>query len=188
MCTSCFRSTLDQPGGFLVRLMWALYSVVAPLSIAVTVIYWVLDYVPNRPVITVEVVMAFGGVTALILFDGIFICTIPVRLLQLMFPQLVVGAFVASTIIRDSLQEGGNYENEENKSSPYEWMFIWSENTTWSAAFAILLVFGVVPLAYLLVWMASLASFPCCCRLDGSRRVMYIPEDYDKRLVRKGLL
>ena len=169
-------------------MMWALYSVVAPLSIAVTVIYWVLDYVPNRPVITVEVVMAFGGVTALILFDGIFICIIPVRLLQLMFPQLVVGAFVASTIIRDSLQEGGNYENEENKSSPYEWMFIWSENTTWSAAFAILLVFGVVPLAYLLVWMASLASFPCCCRLDGSRRVMYIPEYYEKRLVRKGLL
>ena len=103
-------------------------------------------------------------------------------------PTTSYRSIVASTIIRDSLQEGGNYENEENKSSPYEWMFIWSENTTWSAAFAILLVFGVVPLAYLLVWMASLASFPCCCRLDGSRRVMYIPEDYDKRLVRKGLL
>ena len=193
ICTA-FRSTLIQPEAdepqtprFFTRIMWGLYSLAAPSVLIVTILYWSVVYDKGRVDVSMENLMAHGGVLLMVLFDGLIIAHIPVRMKQILYLYIVSVAFIAWTVIDDLVVTGNDAEKDAIDN-----VFSWKTKPLWAGLWTAVTLLAIVPAAYYIIWLASLWSR--WCKFDGGRRRVYGGTAggsngvMDQRRYRKGLV
>jgi len=92
----------EQPS-LLVRTTWGLYGVVAPLELAITLLYW--SAVASGPVTYVSV-MEHGVLAMLVLMDGLIVGLVPVRAKHVLFLLVVCIAYAVWSILDTALDIG----------------------------------------------------------------------------------
>ena len=180
--------TLQQPLAphdaphWLVRTTWGLYSTVAPLELAITLLYWAsgLQFGP----VTYVAVMEHGGLALLLLMDGLVWSLIPIRVKHVVFLLTVCLLYFAWTIV-DALANigGGEWGPAYNDDALYP-VLNWKERTRSAAILSAFAVLVLAPALFATCWMLSLMSPKpgCCCKCtwDGSRRPLYREGDSNK--------
>jgi len=171
ICTA-FRSTLIQPEPdepqtprFFTRIMWGLYSLATPTALIVTVLYWSVVYDKGRVDVSMENLLAHGGVLLLMRIDGLIIAHIPIRMKQILYLYIVTVAFIVWTVIDDYVVTGNDDEKDAIDN-----VFSWKSDPMWAALWTAVTLLAIVPAAYYVIWLASLWSR--WCKFDGSRRRM----------------
>ena len=181
---TCFRSSAAQPEvvsvdgtasqpqpqpqpSFLIRLVWALYSVAAPSSFVVTVMYWFLVYDSEADSITYLNVMKHGISGLLVVIDGGLLSTVvPVRLKHVAFFEAYSIVYLCWNYLHSELDIG----NGSNAGEALYDIMNWVENPKAAATLSAIILLIVCPFAFVLVWALSLTSLPWGFPLDGSRR------------------
>mmetsp|Transcript_24193 Transcript_24193/g.37470 ORF Transcript_24193/g.37470 Transcript_24193/m.37470 type:complete len:298 (-) Transcript_24193:24-917(-) len=165
------RSTLAQPDPcnnleeesqrypFSVRLVWVLYSIAAPAGIAVSILYWALDYKHGISLLDLRSCMLHGGVAALVLLDGNVVASVPLRAKNILSLTIFLSTFVTWSIIHDYSGIGdGDVPNEGDEiwqDSLYN-VLSWHTNFGLAAIVAFFAVFLLNPICFSICWCLSL--------------------------------
>ena len=183
-----------------IKWTWGLYALVAPLELAITLLYWGSG-IAGR--ITYATVMEHGVLGALVWIDGLLIGLVPVRAKQVWLLLLVATLYLLWTIVDALLNIGnGEWGPAYNDDALYP-ILNWNKQTRAAAILSAIVELIVAPALFYLCWMASLASCrqqnvdldkkeenrccghgssssssSCCCGrpwlvCDGSRRPLY---------------
>lgn len=194
LCASWLCSLLvyqqDQQPNRLVKWTWCLYSTVAPLGICITLLYW--SAVNNGPVTYVSV-MEHGGLASVVLFDGLVVGLVPIRVKQVVFLMTVCICYFIWSIV-DAVFNIGNGEwgpaYDDDALYP---VLNWKTQSNVAAIVSAFSTLILAPTVFFTCWMMSLASprtsklessdemcCKCCCRCfqwDGSRRPLLSQEE-----------
>lgn len=146
----------NQPS-LLVRFLWSMYTVAITTEITIVILYWVVLYEPGSVVDFSNVVM-HGVLAACLLIDGIFVSTIPLRWKHFLFVEFASIVYVIWSVIQSFIQNRG----------PMYSVLDWKNNPVVAIIYVIIVIFGLLPLCYLLIWGISIFSYKMKC--DGSRR------------------
>jgi hypothetical protein len=167
-----WRKALAQPSAdsiihrpkFMVRFMWALYSVVTCAELILTLLYWLIVYDPKAHTIDLINLMKHGGFTLLLYIDGVFLSKIPIRFKQFLFLFLYTAAYVIWTIIHDfsGIGTGGDQDNVQDtengkEDSLYE-VLSWSTDAGQAILYTVIVLFGVTPIVFLFTWSLTLCG------------------------------
>jgi hypothetical protein len=153
----------------ILRATWIMYSVASVHQVAVTLLFWLVEYDPDKNVIDYYTVMAHGGVAVLVLFEGILVNRVPVRLKHYLFNFVLASLYLGWTIIQTLvLRYNPNAGDDDDDVAIYD-VIRWKNNPTQAGIVAALVLFVFLPIDQLLIWGISL-----CCR-------RYKPEDNDGR-------
>lgn len=93
---SSSRQQRHHGAGFLPKYTWALFSLVLPMEILISLLFWTLEF-PDT--ITYVDCMVHGGGVALILFDGLVINRIPIRAKQIVFVESISVVYLIWSVI-----------------------------------------------------------------------------------------
>ena len=146
----------NQPS-VLVRFLWSIYTVATTTQIGVLILYWVVLYAPGDNVDFSNVAM-HGVLAACLLIDGIFVSTIPLRWKHFLFVEFASIVYVVWSVIHSFLKKGGAIYS----------VLDWKNDPVVAIIYVIIVIFGLLPLCYLLIWGLSILSYKLKC--DGSRR------------------
>jgi hypothetical protein len=143
---------------FLIKFTWMLFAVAAPAELTVTVLYWGLEFSGDFSEMIYRDLMTHGVFTILLFWEGFSVNRIPIRISQQWFFFLYITLYLSWTLLNDyfeiadpaSLDDGLIYTILSWIEEPVERKIV--------AAFAL---FFAVPLAFAIVWLLSLFSFPC---------------------------
>lgn len=162
----------------LLKLLWGLYDTVAPMEVAITLLYWASGFNYGIPYIAV---MEHGGLCVLLLLDG---RSIPVRAKHAVFLLLVSLLYLLWTIIDAILDIGsGEWGPAYNDDALYP-VLNWKKETKGAAIVSAVVICVLAPLLYMVIWIWSLRF-----AWDGSRRPLYQEDTYheEKMFDYKGL-
>lgn len=203
LCSICMivrPSVLQQPEkgtatpGRLVRITWGLYSCVAPLGIAITMLYWSAVSTDHPTYVSV---MEHGGIAVMVLIDGLLVGVVPVRAKQIFFLMIVCATYLAWSIV-DAVLEIGNGEwgpaYEDDALYP---VLNWNNDRKGATIVSAFVICVLAPCLFYGCWLLSLRKWPgtprmvidsdsmiipqnwCCGNFDGSRRALYHMDDDD---------
>jgi hypothetical protein len=175
----------------LVRLTWGLYSTVAPLEVAITLLYWSAISTGEFRYITV---MEHGGIAAFVWFDGLVVGLVPVRAKHIAFLMVVCASYLIWTVIDAVLDIGsGEWGPAYDDDALYP-VLNWKTDSKGAAMVAAFAICVLSPCLFMGCWMLSLMSSRssrsstigkisdadmspnngfCCHNYDGSRRPLY---------------
>ena len=94
---------------WLVQVTWFLFSIASTLETPMGVSYWLVFYSTGAGVtysINYINIMSHGGITVLILIDGLLINRIPLRIRQIIFPMAVGFMYSLWTLLHWQLDIG----------------------------------------------------------------------------------
>lgn len=160
---------------FMVRFAWGLFPTAAVSQLTTTILFWILQFDPNKEPVTYKMVMKHGGLMLLVLLEGRFINRIPVRQKHLLFPELFISLFVIWTGIHDAVGLGNPYQDGDAIYDSLDWR----NNAVEAGVTTVVLILGVTPLLFLNVWLLSIWSFPF--HFDGLNRNHYYLEEKEKQ-------
>ena len=156
-----------------IKISWVLYSIVAPMELCITLLYWSADYDGGE--ISYVNVMEHGIICLLILIDGVFTSTIPVRLNMFPYFLTVCISYLCWSIIDAAFNIGnGEWGPAYEDDALYE-VLNWNQNSKSAAIVSAIVICVLAPLVYSFCWLLSLCEFRrtsrCfCCSFTGSRR------------------
>lgn len=137
------------------KVMWALYAIVLPANVFVTVLYWVLEFDPNRfqPYLGI---MLHGGTMILVMIDGCILSRIPLRVKQFLFYELYCFLYIIWTIIHSFSSIGNPFREArgEEGNSIYG-VLDWKNNTTTAIVTSLLVLLVGNPIIFLLSRLLS---------------------------------
>ena len=118
----------DIPGR-LVRTTWGLYSCVAPLEIAITMLYWSgTEFISGHG--TYVAIMEHGGIATMVLMDGLMVGLVPVRAKHIVYLLTLSICYMIWSVI-DAVYEIGNGEWGPAQGIVDIWSVILSSLNTW---------------------------------------------------------
>jgi hypothetical protein len=184
----------------LVRVTWGLYSTVAPLEIAITLLYWSAIATSGEPLKYITV-MEHGGIAILIWLDGLFVGLVPVRAKHVVFLMVVCFSYMTWSVLDAVLGIGnGEWGPAYNDDALYP-VLNWKTNSKGAAILSAFAICVLSPCLFMACWMLSLTSSRrdsavvstvendhisaydggCCCgNFDGSRRPLYPTDGNEK--------
>jgi hypothetical protein len=164
----------------LVQATWGLYSTVAPLEVAITLLYWA--GVANGPV-TYVAVMEHGGLAVLVWMDGLVVSVVPVRVKHIWFLLTLCVLYLIWSVVDVVAGIGGGEWGPADTDDALYPVLRWGSETKSAAILAAFVVCVLAPCLFLVCWMLSLASTSTphcgCCGVytfDGFRRKLYREE------------
>lgn len=87
--TTCISAGYDPRNiNAVIKLTWLMYSIAAVIGCCIAVLYWTLVWNPKNG-LTYNNVMTHGGVLLVVLFQGIYLDRVPMRLKHLLAISLV---------------------------------------------------------------------------------------------------
>jgi len=189
--------------GRLVRFTWGLYSCVAPLEIAITMLYWSgATFLSGHGCYVA--VMEHGGIATLILLDGLVVGLVPVRAKHVIYLLIVSVSYMAWSVI-DAVFDIGNGEwgpaYEDDALYP---VLNWNDDRNGAEIVCAFVICILSPCLFYGCWALSLLKTSasksakivieddmendiisegsiarqqhgcfCCANFDGSRRPLY---------------
>ena len=150
---------------FLTKLAWFLYNVTTFSSILITVIYWILLYVPGSRVSAVNFFV--HGFNSIVSVSDLFIGKRPCRLLHFYHTFLALLAYVAFTVIYWAA--GG--ENILYGTTYIYWVLDW-DNLNLTVPFVCIGLPVGVPIGQAILWAVhKLRDHLICCTGNKSSKI-----------------
>jgi hypothetical protein len=168
--------TIDSASCF-VRTTWALFAMAAHTEAMASILWWVFEYDPDQMQVTFYDVSPHLIVALTIWFDGLVVNRIPVRWMHWYgFVVPLEGAWIVWSVIHVYANVGNPYktdtagaEDPQNDDSIYSGVFLWENNWLQSLAIAVVAIFGIGPIVFLILWLCSLYTIPCVCYKETRR-------------------
>lgn len=155
-CSRVAQTSNDSSPHALIKWTWGLYSLVAPLELAITFLYWGSG-IYSFPV-TYSSVMEHGVLGALVWIDGLLVGTVPVRAKHVFFLITTATTYLVWTIVNAILGIGnGEWGPAYNDDALYP-VLNWNKQTKAAAILSAIVVIILAPALFYLCWLASLAS------------------------------
>ena len=143
------------------RMTWILYPVSLNLGLIASILFWALVY---EPPLAYETVMLHGIFFMLVLFDGMILNRIPIRLKHLLWTELVSFVYLLWTLIHGLSPLGNpNLNCEDNPDTDDDALY---DTLNWKkrpvpALILVFFVMGVaVPIVHHLLWFVSIFFQP----------------------------
>ena len=167
-----------------VRAAWALYSVTAPLQVAICLLYWTGIHDSAAPIEYVTV-MEHGVLGALVWIDGLVVGRVPVRVKHLVVLGGVCLLYLVWSVVDVVAGIGGGDWGPADTDDGLYPVLRWGTETGAAAVLSAFCLTILIPCLFTACWLASLWSPPppstattvprshCCgcrCVFDGSRR------------------
>lgn len=147
------------------RFLWGMYSLATTFEMCIVFQYWGLLYEKGNE-ITFYNVSSHGVLAAFLLFDGLVVATIPVRVRHLLISMLTAVIYLTWQIIH--AYSGIGLRRENNVGAPLYDVLDWREDPLSATILSLLTIFVMVPLFFFIIWIGSIYSFPF--RFNGSNR------------------
>jgi hypothetical protein len=175
----------------LVRTTWGLYSTVAPLEVAITLLYWTSGGVNDNGPVTYISVMEHGGLALLVWMDGLIVSVVPVRAKHIWFLLTVCSLYLIWSVVDVVAGIGGGEWGPIDTDDALYPVLRWGSETRAAALLSAFTICVLAPGLFLGCWMLSLASLAnnksreegatshqcggCCCGcvFHGLRRKLY---------------
>jgi uncharacterized membrane protein len=119
-------------------------SLAASSALAVVILFWSLDYDPNRDTLNYSILMVHGGTLICLLIDGFLINRVPVRLKHFSLALIMAIAFLIWSIIQ-SLVPVNSPNNTEFPYTMYN-VLNWRDDPGEAIGYAIATVLVLLPL------------------------------------------
>jgi len=163
--------------GYIVKIIWLLYSFMLPMNILVVSMFWMLEY-PTKEQKAVNINMVFPHAISCIfvILDGFVISTIPLRMKQVIFNMIYALVYTAFTLIHGLVIKNGD---GINKDLPLYSVVDWDKKPIGTLITICMIVFIGVPLIFTILWTLSLWSK--CCKFDGSHRPTITHQEEDSK-------
>ena len=176
--TILFRSSKNTNVTWSHTFTWALFSVAAPGEIVVTLGYWGLEWDGTSSAFFYRNIMIHGVIVAIVLIDGLILNRIPIRLTQYGVLLLYLTAYLIWTVVYELAEIGNPYTEGEDSDDQLYSSLNWTESPVSTTVAAAQLLFVVVPIAFAMVYILSLYSFPCGgCTSRAHRRYINDAEE-----------
>jgi hypothetical protein len=136
-----------------VNTTWQLFSLSAVFEIIITVLFWVLDYDPDRHDLNFKTLTTHGFCLVCVMLDGHLLNRTPVRLKHGIFTVALALMYVIWTVIHTYVI-GDNPTNSESDLL-YD-VIDWKGSSGSTFVLSVIIIFVVGPLLHLLIWSISL--------------------------------
>jgi hypothetical protein len=139
-------------------LTWVFFTIAVHTEVLITLLYWSMIYSGELHLVSV---FSHGVVAALVLVDGLFVNTIPIRLRHwLEFIMPVDLLYIIWTVLHSSLVfDIGNPDNQDEDPETNDDLIYtvldWGQEPTQTGLMAALIVLVLSPVIYLLLWGIS---------------------------------
>ena len=144
----------------LIKHTWTMYATAAPLSLAITLLYWTaiapVAYGPET--FGYVSMMEHGGIGLLVLFDGLCIGSVPLRAKQFIYLLSVCVAYLLWSMVNFGLKLGNGDWPDYDDDALYPVLQWGMESRRISAMISGFVIVMICPVLYWIVWMPSLAS------------------------------
>ena len=143
---------LDGNAGAFVKCTWTLFAIAAPGQVMVTILFWTLEYDPDKTVITYLTLMTHGIVMVLIMIDGLVLSRIPLRMKQVVFSETVTFLFALWTVVHAFSGMGNPYADGEDATRDDDAIYnsiAWKDNPDGAAIVSVVVLFVVNPVIFL---------------------------------------
>ena len=159
----------------IVQSTWLLYSIVAPLQMAITFLYWVS--LSTGPATYISV-MEHGGLTCLVWLDGLVLGRVPVRAKHVYFLSGLCFMYTCWSIADVVLGIGGGEWGPANTDDALYPVLQWGRDSKSAALLSAFAVCVLAPGLFFLSWALSFSKRRRhCCSWDVSGRSLYGQED-----------
>ena len=144
----------------MIKHTWSMYATAAPLSLAITLLYWTaiapVAYGPET--FGYVSMMEHGGVGLLVLFDGLCIGSVPLRAKQFIYLLSVCVAYLFWSMVNFGLKLGNGDWPDYDDDALYPVLHWGMESRRISAMISGFVIVMICPVLYWIIWMSSLAS------------------------------
>jgi hypothetical protein len=154
-----------------IRWTWILYEIALHSEVLVSIMFWALVYKPGSTV-TFQTVAPHCAVAAAVWIDGTFVNRIPLRLMHwfgvifpwdcLMVLWLVIQAFAG---VGNPYEQDYDKDPDTTDDTLYQ-TINWKDSPLKSGVISLVVVLGIGPALFVILWWASLYTIPCLCRSD----------------------
>lgn len=145
----------------LIKHTWSMYATAAPLSLAITLLYWTaiapVAYGPET--FSYVSVMEHGGICLLVLVDGLCVGSVPLRAKQFVYLMSVCVAYLLWSMVNFALDLGNGEWPEYDDDALYPVLQWGVESRRLSAMISAVVIVVICPVLYWMAWMLSLVSF-----------------------------
>lgn len=141
---------------FLIKLTWMLFSVAAPAQLTVTVLYWGLEFSRDFSAITYRDIMVHGVFMILLFWEGFSVNRIPVRISQQWLYFLYITLYLSWTLLYAYFGDPTSADDDVINA-----ILSCIEDPVGREIAVASALFFAVPLAFVIVWLLSLFSYPC---------------------------
>lgn len=142
--------------GLLVKTTWALFAIVLPAEVVITLLFWVLQFDGTATYVDV---MAHAVVMVLIAIDGI-LSRIPLRMKQLLIYEVFTALYVIWNVVHAYSGIGNPYVDDGSQDDDAIYPSLkWKKNPGSSTILSVLVLFVVNPIVFMLC-RAVLRLFP----------------------------
>ena len=138
----------------LIKAAWIMYSVAAVYEVAVAILFWAVEYDPNKNVMDYYTIASHGGITLVVIFEGTFINHVPVRLKHYIVIFGIAILYLTWTIIQNLVLKY-NPNADDDDVAIYD-VLKWGNDPVMAGIVAALIVFVFLPIDQLIVWAISL--------------------------------
>eukprot|EP00567_Pseudictyota_dubia_P003238 CAMPEP_0197456188 /NCGR_PEP_ID=MMETSP1175-20131217/42718_1 /TAXON_ID=1003142 /ORGANISM="Triceratium dubium, Strain CCMP147" /LENGTH=366 /DNA_ID=CAMNT_0042990221 /DNA_START=68 /DNA_END=1168 /DNA_ORIENTATION=+ len=139
----------------LLLISWALFAVALPAEVILSVLYWALVHEQGDPV-SYQIVMLHGGISVLLLIDGFFVGSVPLRIKQVLFLMVFCVCYLLWTVVFAE-SDIRNPDKANNDDAIYD-ALEWNRNPEGSAILSAMCAFVVPPIVFSSFWALSLAT------------------------------
>ena len=144
----------------LIRHTWSMYATAAPLSLAITLLYWTaiapIAYGPET--FGYISISEHGGISLLVLLDGLCIGSVPLRAKQFIYLLSVCIAYLLWSIANFLFELGNGDWPDYDDDALYPVLKWGMDSRRLSATLSASVIVVICPVLYWAVWMSSLAS------------------------------
>lgn len=157
---------------FVVFTTWQLFSLSAVFEIIITVLYWILEYDPDRSDLNFNTVTTHGFCLVCVMLDGHLLNRTPVRLKHAIVTFALAFMYVIWTVIH--AYAIGENPTKSDTDLLYD-VLDWKDSFGSTILLSVIIVFVVAPLLHLLVWSISLFGRRYEQEQEGNTKVLEVP-------------
>jgi hypothetical protein len=145
---------------WLMKCAWLSFSVAAVHQIMVTLLFWILDYEPEKNPLNEVVFLVHGGVMVIVLFDGLVVNRVPVRLKHAIVTMALALLYLTWSILHNTVyQYNPRTANDINTDDDAIYAVLsWKKEPLSATIVAVVVVFVCVPIFHVIIWALSLIS------------------------------
>jgi hypothetical protein len=145
---------------WLMKCAWLSFPVAAVHQIMVTLLFWLLDYEPEKNPLNEVVFLVHGGVMVIVLFDGLVVNRVPVRLKHAIVTMGFWLLYMTWSILHNTVYQYNPWtanDNAYDDDAIYA-ILSWSKEPLSATIKAVGVAFVCVPTFHATIWVLSLIS------------------------------
>jgi hypothetical protein len=143
-----------------------------------SILWWVLEYEPGETEITFYTLTPHLIIVLVVWWDGLVVNRIPVRWTHWYgFVLPLECGFIVWSVIQSYANVGNPNKDDSSGADPDNddaiyGSLAWKDSWQKSLVIAIIAIFVLGPILFLLLWLSSIYTIPCACYKDKGKYIM----------------